>query len=73
MIVIVTAVAVSLYIDGRKKVAGIGLEKAKVEREYVLQERDLNNNGSPERFYEIDGKRVFLSIDGKNLEDTLRE
>lgn len=67
------AIAVGVYSSGRENIAEMQLEKARVERGYVLQERDLNNNGLPERFYQVDGKKYFLEIDGENLEGTLRE
>lgn len=44
-------------------------ELVKIENEYVLQERNLDRNGASEKFYEIDGKKVFLEIDGERLED----
>jgi len=39
---------------------------------YILQERDLSRDGNNEIFYEIDGKKYFSTIDGKNLEDSLK-
>ena len=63
----------SAYRGGKAGVARLELEKAKVERGYVPQERDLNENGLLERFYEVNGEKYFLEIDGKNLEETLRE
>jgi hypothetical protein len=67
-------VAIALGVSGssRESIAQAQLEKARVERGYVLQERDLNGNGLPERFFEIEGRKYFLAIDGKNLEDTLK-
>lgn len=41
-------------------------------KEHKIQSKDLNNNGIPEVFYEIEGKKYFLSIDGKSIEDTFR-
>ncbi len=55
------------YLQSQKEIRMIELEKAKVEKGYVLQERDLNGNNIPEKFYEIDGNKSFLSIDGKIL------
>lgn len=49
------------------------LERAKVQSAYVLQEKDLNGNGIPKRFFERDGKKCFVSINGKDLESTLKE
>ena len=43
------------------------------KQEFVLQERDLNSNKLTEQFYEINGKKCFLKIDGRNLESTLNE
>ena len=40
-----------------------------IQAESVLQQHDLNGNGIPEQFYEIDGRRVYLSIDGECLDD----
>ena len=48
------------------------LQKTKIEKSYILQEKDLNNNGIPEKFYEINGQKYFLEIDGKTLEDKIR-
>ncbi len=64
---------ISVYQLSKIDIARIELEKAKVERGYVLHERDLNNNGLPEKFYVIDGRKAFLSIDGKNLENKLKQ
>ena len=61
------------YLGVKERIARLELEKTKVENGYVLQQRDLNNNGAPEGFYEIDGMKFFLTIDGKNLEDALKE
>jgi hypothetical protein len=52
-------------------IAQIELEKAKVEQGYVIQERDLNGDGTPEVFFEVGDKKYFLSVDGKNIENTL--
>ena len=46
-------------------------ETAKAQPQYELRVQDLNGNGIPEKFYEIDGKRVFLEIDGKSIENTV--
>lgn len=67
-----TLFGVSKYLDSRKNIAQTELERARVEKGYVLQERDLNSNGVPERFYEIEGKKAFLSVDGRGVEDNLR-
>ncbi len=48
-------------------------EAAKAQPQYELQVRDLNGNGIPEKFYEVNGKKVFVEIDGKSVEDTIRE
>lgn len=48
-------------------------EKPKIENSYVLQEKDLNGNNIPEKFYEIDGKKVFLEVDGESLEGKLNK
>jgi len=40
---------------------------------YYMDQRDLNGNGIPEIFYEIDGEKYFLSIDGKILERDLEK
>ena len=36
-----------------------------------LQTRDVTGNPQPETFYVIDGKRAYLSVDGKPIEDFL--
>ncbi len=58
--------AITNYMDNKSK-------EAKIEREYVLQEMDLNDDGLPEKFYEIGGKKAFISIDGKSIEDYLNK
>ena len=35
--------------------------------------RDLNGNGIPEKFCEIEGKRFFYEVDGKSIEDGLQK
>jgi hypothetical protein len=40
--------------------------------DYAQQERDLNGNGVLEKFYEIEGRKDFVEIDGKRLEDSLQ-
>ena len=51
----------------------IKFEAFRAQPQYELVVQDLNGNGTPEKFYEVNGKKFFLEIDGKNLEDTLRE
>ena len=41
------------------------LEMARIEQGYTIQQKDLNGDGKPEIFCEIDGIRYFSSIDGK--------
>ena len=75
----IVAVGIAILTTG----LGIGgcnmlLNKGEAEKErakigYAIQERDLNGNGINEQFYEINGKKYFLKIDGKNLESTLNE
>lgn len=61
-----------LYYPLRGQSAAISLEKARIEKGYIYREQDLNNNGVPEKFYEIDGRKYFLEIDGQRLEDKLK-
>ena len=49
------------------------LEITRVQKGYTSQERDLNMNKLPELFYEFEGRKCFISIDGKNLETVLKE
>lgn len=37
--------------------------------EYKLQERNVIGRDEPETFYEIGGQRVYLTVDGKPVED----
>ncbi len=53
----------------KRQIVETKLEKIRAERGYVLIEEDLNGNGVPEQFYEICGKKAFLSVDGKTLEE----
>lgn len=64
---------VGVYMEGKEDVARLDLEKAVLERGYSVQERDLNRDGPPERVFEVDGKKYFLAVDGKNVEDTIGE
>jgi len=59
------------YNDVQTTKAKADIDKVRLmSREIVVQ--DLNGNGIPERFYEFNGKKAFLEIDGKNLEATLK-
>ena len=62
--------------------AGIGLygfseakelEMKRIEKGYSVQEKDLNNNGMPETFYEINNRKYFSRIDGQDLEESLKQ
>ena len=41
------------------------------EKTIYFYKKDLNKNGIPEQFYEIEGQKYFSKIDGKNVEDLL--
>ena len=60
-----------MRVEMEKKRAEIDMIRTRPQ--YELNVQDLNGNGLPEKFYEINGKRFFLEIDGKNLEDTLKQ
>ncbi len=47
-------------------------EKERAKYGYVLQRKDLNNNGIPEVYYEILGRKYFNEIDGKSVESLLK-
>ena len=51
---------------GDYKLKDAELERAKSG--YELFSQDINKNGLPDSFYVIDGRRVFLAVDGINLE-----
>ena len=57
----------------KKGVEGIKDEVKAQRPVYYMDQRDLNGNGIPEIFYEIDGEKYFLSIDGKILERDLEK
>ena len=57
---------------GTTNVYDVQVARVRAENGYVLQVRDLNGNGIPEKFYEIGGQKYFTEIDGKTVEDTLR-
>jgi len=59
------------YSKSQEKISANELEKAKVENGYILKEQDLNSNGINEKYFQVNGKKYFLEIDGKNLNDTL--
>jgi hypothetical protein len=40
-------------------------------KQMELKYEDINRNGKRECFLEVNGEKYFLSIDGKNIEDTL--
>ena len=58
------------YIDKEDSI--FEMERAKAQPKKIIIQ-DLNRNNIPEKFYDINGKKFFLEIDGKNLEDVLRE
>ena len=45
-----------------------GVEKERIRKGYVIQERNVIGNLTPEKFYEISGKRFYIEIDGKPVE-----
>lgn len=46
----------------------------KIEKpKHEIREENVIGEDSPEKFYEIDGKRVYLEIDGKPVEQHFRE
>ncbi len=47
------------------------LKKIMAEKGYTIQKVDLNGNGVAEEFYEIGGKKCFVAVDGRNLEELL--
>ena len=55
---------VGLNISDRLKSIDDKLEKPK----YELQVKNVIGHEAPEKFYEINGKRVYLEIDGKPVE-----
>lgn len=62
---------INLYYGRKAEQTILETEKIRVEKGYLLCREDLNQNGIPEEFYEINGERVFLSIDGKPLDKSL--
>lgn len=69
------------YLIATFVVAGIGmgisnkvlLEEKIEEIKPKIQEAQVLGNETPERFYEIDGQRVYLTIDGKPIEQYFAE
>ncbi len=59
------------YLSNKKDIAEIELKKTRIERGYVIQERDLNGNGISEKFYTLDGKIAVVELDGKSLFSSL--
>ena len=41
----------------------------KQPQEYEIQVNDIIGGDAPEKFYHIQGRRVYLEIDGKSIED----
>lgn len=37
-------------------------------KKYTLKSENVFGNSEPEKFYEIDGRKVYLEIDGKSIE-----
>lgn len=62
-----------IYLENLRLYSRDEVEKERIKSGYVLQKKDLNNNGIPELYYEIGGKKYFTEIDGKNVESLLRE
>ena len=46
-------------------------KKLELDRGYNLQEADLNGNGIPEKFYNIDGNIAVIELDNKPLFSSL--
>lgn len=55
------------YLESRAEV-----EKIRAKNSQLVQERDLNGNGKPERYIEFNGQKYFSTIDGKDLEESLK-
>lgn len=49
------------------------LEKKLDELKPIVKEEQVIGNQIPEKFYEIDGKKVYLEIDGKPVEEYFTE
>ncbi len=69
---VVGVVGFLVYKDINKNNRNTEVELAKAKQPYELFVQDVNGNGIPETFIEVNGNRFFLAVDGKNLEDTLR-
>jgi len=63
-----SSVPIGMYLEGQKAIKREELEKAKIERGLVIQERNVIGSDISDKFYEIDGKQVYLEIDGKPIE-----
>lgn len=63
--------AMTFYAAMKKR--DIKAENERLRNLYTVQEKDLNGNGIPEIFLDIDGKKYFYSVDGKSIEDKLKE
>ena len=46
-----------IYLENQRNYAKYELEKSLAAKGYVLQKKDLNGNGKPELFYEINCKK----------------
>jgi len=61
-----------VYLENQRLYSRDEVEKEKAKYGYILQKKDLNNNGIPEIYYEIGGKKYVTEIDGKSIESLLK-
>jgi len=65
-------VAYEHYKKTKKNVQYEHYEKTKKE-ECLLQQRNVIGNETPDKFYEINGQRAYLEIDGMPVEGYIRK
>jgi hypothetical protein len=71
---IILCSAFGLHLCDSPNSRDIELERVKNQKQiYILHEKDLNGNQSSEIYLELEGKKYFSDIDGKNLEATLNK
>ena len=71
---VLSVMAYSVGMTRREKVRALAeVEKARIEAGLELKIGDYNGNQVLDKFYEIDGQKVPLEVDGKSIDDYFRQ
>ncbi|MBI4447450.1 hypothetical protein HY643_00565 [Candidatus Woesearchaeota archaeon] len=55
------------------RIEQINTRIGQIEKAFELQVRDVIGEEAPEKFFEINGQRVYLEIDGKPIDQYFRK